>query len=154
MAVKIRLARGGAKKRPFYHLVAADIRAPRDGKYIERLGFFNPMVAKDAEDRTRLNIERIQYWLGQGAKPTLRVHKLLAEAGLMEKPAVPTNQTKQHLPKAKAQERLAEKEEKAKAAAEAVAEAEAKPAEEAAVEEALETEATETAIEEIELEKE
>ncbi len=125
MAVKIRLARGGAKKRPFYHLVAADIRAPRDGKYIERLGFFNPMVAKDAEDRTRLDIERIQYWLAQGAQPTLRVQKLLAEAGLMEKPAIPANQTKQHLPKAKAQERLAEKEEKAKAAAEAAAEAEA-----------------------------
>ncbi len=121
MAVKIRLARGGAKKRPFYHIVAADVRAPRDGKYIERLGFFNPMVAKDAEDRTRLNAERIQHWLSQGAQPTLRVQKILAEAGLMEKPAVPTAQTKQHLPKAKAQERLAEKEEKAKAAAEAAA---------------------------------
>lgn len=130
MAVKIRLARGGAKKRPFYHIVAADVRAPRDGKYIERLGFFNPMVAKDAEDRTRLNAERIQHWLSQGAQPTLRVQKILAEAGLMEKPAVPTAQTKQHLPKAKAQERLAEKEEKAKAAAEAAA----APAEEAPAE--------------------
>ncbi len=130
MAVKIRLARGGAKKRPFYHIVAADVRAPRDGKYIERLGFFNPMVAKDAEDRTRLDVERIQHWLSQGAQPTLRVQKILAEAGLMEKPAVPTAQTKQHLPKAKAQERLAEKEEKAKAAAEAAA----APAEEAPAE--------------------
>ncbi len=136
MAVKIRLARGGAKKRPFYHLVAADVRAPRDGKYIERLGFFNPMVAKDAEDRARLNVERIQHWLAQGAQPTLRVQKILAEAGLMEKPAIPTDQTKQHLPKAKAQERVAEKEEKAKAAAEAAAEAAAAPAEEAPAEEA------------------
>ncbi len=151
MAVKIRLARGGAKKRPFYHVVAADIRAPRDGKYIERLGFFNPMVAKDAEDRTRLNVERIQYWLKEGAQPTLRVQKLLAEAGLMEKPAIPTKQTKQHLPKAKAQERLAEKEEKAKAAAEAAAEAEAAPAVEEAAQEAP---AEEAPAEEAEAEKE
>ncbi|MFV0322620.1 MAG: 30S ribosomal protein S16 [Alphaproteobacteria bacterium] len=142
MAVKIRLSRSGAKKRPFYHLVAADVRAPRDGKYIERLGFFNPMVAKDADDRIRFDAERIQYWLGKGAQPTLRVQKLLADAGLVDKPAVPS-QTKQHLPKAKAQERAEEKAQKAADAAEAAkaAEEEAKaaaaaPAEEAPAEEA------------------
>ncbi|MFV0430896.1 MAG: 30S ribosomal protein S16 [Alphaproteobacteria bacterium] len=149
MAVKIRLSRGGAKKRPFYHLVAADVRAPRDGKYIERLGFFNPMAAKDAEDRTRLNEERIQHWLKEGAQPTLRVQKLLAEAGLMGKPAIPS-QTKQHLPKEKAQARAEEKaqkeadaieakkaaEEEAAAAAAAPAPAEEAPAEEVVAEEA------------------
>lgn len=135
MAVKIRLARAGAKKRPFYHIVAADVRAPRDGRYIEKLGFYNPMVAKDAQDRIRLNEERIQYWVSQGAQMTDRVARMLSEFNLAEKPAVP-EQTKQHLPKAKAQERMAEKEEKARAAAEAAAEAAAAPQEEAPQEEA------------------
>lgn len=142
MAVKIRLSRSGAKKRPFYHLVAADVRAPRDGKYIERLGFFNPMVAKDADDRIRFDMERVQHWLSQGAQPTLRVQKLLADAGLVDKPALPS-QTKQHLPKAKAQERAEEKAQKAadaaeaaKAAEEAAKAAAAAPAEEAPAEEA------------------
>ncbi len=139
MAVKIRLARGGAKKRPFYHIVAADVRAPRDGRYIEKLGFYNPMVAKDAQDRLRIDEERIKYWVSQGAQMTDRVARMLSEVGLAEKPAIPS-QTKQHLPKAKAQERAAEKEEKARAAAEAAAEAAAAPAEEAPIEEAPEAE--------------
>ncbi len=133
MAVKIRLSRGGAKKRPFYHLVAADVRAARDGKYIERLGFFNPMVAKDSEDRVRFDVERVKHWLSQGAQPTSRVQKLLADAGLMDKPAVPA-QTKKHLPKAKAQERAEEKAQKAAEAAKAAEEAANAPAEEPAAE--------------------
>ena len=108
MSVKIRLSRGGAKKRPFYHIVAADSRQPRDGRFLEKLGFFNPMRPKDSPERTKLNAERIQYWLGVGAQPTERVQKILAAADLVPAPKH-REQTKQHLPKAKAQERAAEK---------------------------------------------
>ena len=116
MAVKIRLARGGAKKRPFYRIVAADERAPRDGRYIERLGTFNPLLPKDDESRVVLNVERIQHWLGTGARPTDRVLRLLDAAGLAERK--PRNNPKKALPGAKAQERLEAKqqaEEEAKA---------------------------------------
>jgi len=122
MAVKIRLARGGAKKRPFYRIVAADERAPRDGRYIERLGTFNPLLPKADESRVVLNVERIQHWLGTGAKPTDRVLKLLDAAGLAERK--PRNNPKKGLPGAKAQERLEARkqaEEEAKAAAEVAA---------------------------------
>ncbi|NBR01880.1 MAG: 30S ribosomal protein S16 [Alphaproteobacteria bacterium] len=78
MALKIRLARGGAKKRPFYRIVVAEASAPRDGRYVERVGTYNPMVPKDHEQRVTLNAERITHWLGQGAQPTERVHKMLA----------------------------------------------------------------------------
>ena len=83
MALKIRLARGGAKKRPFYRIVVAEASAPRDGRYVERVGTYNPMVPKDHEQRLTLNGERISFWMGKGAQPTERVHKMLASAGLM-----------------------------------------------------------------------
>ena len=80
MSVSLRLSRGGSKKRPFYRIVAADIRSPRDGKYLERLGTYNPMKQKNDPERISLNVERIKYWLSVGAKPTDRVTKFLANA--------------------------------------------------------------------------
>lgn len=137
MALKIRLARGGSKKRPFYRVVIADVRAPRDGRFIEKVGTYNPLLPKDSEDRVQLNVERIQHWLDQGAKPTDRVHRFLDAAGLLKREA--RNNPKKAEPGKKAQERLEEqrqKEEDAKAAAEeaAAAEAEAPAEEEAAAE--------------------
>lgn len=134
MSVKIRLTRGGAKKRPYYRIVVADSRNPRDGRFIEQVGTYNPMLPREHEDRVRLKTEEIQKWLSNGAQPTDRVARFLADAGLMEKRPIP-NQTKKNQPKAKAQERLAEAEEARKAAEEAPAEAEA-PAEDAPAEEA------------------
>lgn len=87
MAMKIRLARGGSKKRPYYSIVAADSRMPRDGRFIEKLGTYNPLLAKDSEDRVRMNMERVQYWLGQGAQPTDRIARMLEAAGVKEKTA-------------------------------------------------------------------
>lgn len=137
MSVRIRLSRGGSKKRPFYKVVAADQRAPRDGRFIERLGSYNPMLPKDHADRFVINEERVKYWLSQGAEPTERMAKMLAALGLVKAPVL-RDQPKKSAPKAKALERIKEKEEKAKAAAEAAAaaEAEAKAAAEAPVEEA------------------
>ena len=137
MATKIRLARGGSKKRPFYRIVIADERAPRDGNFIEKIGNFNPMVPKDHKERVIISKERAEHWLKVGAQPTDRVQRILSDLGMMEAPKI-TEKTKKHLPKAKAQERIKSKEEAAlkaeedaKAAAEAAkAEAE-KPAEEA-----------------------
>lgn len=148
MAVKIRLARGGAKKRPYYRVVVADSRSARDGKYIEKVGSHNPLLPKDHEDRIKLDAERIQYWLGQGAKPTDRVARFLDAAGLMKREA--RNNPDKGKPGAKALERIEEKKEKAAAALEAEAEAKAAaeaPVEEAPVEEAAaeETPAEETA---------
>ena len=85
MAMKRRLARGGSKKRPMYRIVAADSRAPRDGRYIERLGTYNPLLPKDNEQRVTMNVERVQYWLGQGAEPTDRVSRMLENAGVIAK---------------------------------------------------------------------
>ena len=85
MAMKIRLARGGNKKRPFYRIVAADSRMPRDGRYIEKLGTYNPLLPKDSEERVKMNIERVHYWLGQGAQATDRVSRMLEAAGVLEK---------------------------------------------------------------------
>ena len=133
MSLRIRLSRGGAKKRPFYRIVVADSRKPRDGRYIERLGTYNPMVAKDHPDRLNTDDERIKYRLGVGAKPSDRVTHFLSAKGFVEKPPIP-EQTKQHLPRAKTLERMMEAEEKAKKAAEAPAEE--APAEEAKAEEA------------------
>jgi len=139
MATKIRLARGGSKKRPFYRIVVADVRAPRDGRFIEKVGSYNPMLSKDSEDRVILDQERIKHWLGEGAQPTDRVLRFLDAAGLMKREA--RNNPKKALPGKKAQERIEEAkqaEEDAKAAAEeakaAEAEAAAAPAEEAAAE--------------------
>ena len=136
MATKIRLARGGSKKRPFYRIVVADERAPRDGNFIEKIGNFNPMVPKDHKERVVISKERAEHWLKVGAQPTERMQRILSELGMMETPKI-TEKTKKHLPKAKAQERVKAKEEaaikaeeEAKAAAEAAkAEAE-KPSEE------------------------
>ena len=129
MALKIRLARGGAKKRPFYRIVIAEASSPRDGRYVERVGTYNPMVPKEHEQRMTLNSERITFWLDKGAKPTERVHKMLAAAGLAE-PLVIRDQPKKSAPGKKRAEREAEA---ADAAAETIAE-EAAPAEEAAAE--------------------
>ncbi|KUJ85117.1 30S ribosomal protein S16 [Ruegeria marisrubri] len=129
MAMKIRLARGGSKKRPFYRIVAADSRMPRDGRFIEKLGTYNPLLPKDSEERVKMNMERIQYWLDQGAQPTDRIARMLEAAGVKEK--AERNNPKKGTPGKKAQERA---EEKAAKAAEA-AEAAAAPAEEAAAEE-------------------
>jgi small subunit ribosomal protein S16 len=136
MSLKIRLARGGAKKRPFYRIVVADSRMPRDGRFIERVGTYNPMLPKEHPDRVDLKTERIQHWLSVGARPSDRVAKFLGGAEILPMP-VPREQSKKNLPKAKAQERLKEVEEKAAAAAEeATAPVEKAPAEEAAAEEA------------------
>ena len=133
MSVKIRLTRGGAKKRPYYRIVVANSRDPRDGRFIEQVGTYNPMLPSDHQDRVRLKTDRIQKWLGDGAQPSDRVARFLADAGLMERRAIPT-QTKKNQPKAKAQERLREAAEAAKAAAEAIPEE--PPAEEVVAEEA------------------
>jgi len=85
MAMKIRLARGGSKKRPFYRIVAADSRMPRDGRYVEKLGTYNPLLPKDSEERVKMNVERVQYWLGQGAQVTDRVSRMLEAASVLEK---------------------------------------------------------------------
>ena len=147
MALRIRLARGGAKKRPFYRIVVADQARARDGRFIERIGQYNPMLNKDDPDRVKFDEERAKHWIGVGAKPSDRVAKFFAAAGLMDA-AVLRDQTKQHLPKAKAQERAAEAVAAVEAAATAAAEAaaaplpvEEAPAEEVAAEEAPSEEA-------------
>ncbi len=130
MAMKIRLARGGSKKRPHYSIVAADSRMPRDGRFIEKLGTYNPLLAKDSEDRVKMNMERVQYWLDQGAQPTDRIARMLEAAGVREK--TERNNPNKAQPGKKAVERA---EEKAAKAAEASAPAEdAAPAEEVAEE--------------------
>ena len=106
MGLKIRLARAGAKKRPYYHIVVADSRSPRDGRFIEKLGSYNPMLPSDHTDRVRLVDERIKHWLGEGAVATDRVAKFLGKADLAPMPVYP-EQPKQSLPKKKAQERAA-----------------------------------------------
>lgn len=113
MALKIRLSRGGAKKRPFYHIVIADSRSPRDGRFIERVGTYNPMVPRESSDRVTVKEDRIKYWLSVGALPSDRVARFLAVSGLVEKPVL-HEQTKQHLPKTKAQERKQEAKESSK----------------------------------------
>ena len=106
MALRLRLTRGGAKKRPFYRIVVADARSPRDGRFIEVLGTYNPMLATDHPERVVLKEERIRHWLGVGAMPSDRVAKFCATAGLME-PRQRPEQTKKPQPKKKAQERMA-----------------------------------------------
>ena len=142
MATKIRLARGGSKKRPFYSIVVADVRAPRDGRFIEKIGTFNPLLAKDNDQRVVMDLDRVKHWLANGAKPTDKVHRFLDEAGILKRE--PRNNPNRAKPGKKAQERIEEKaakeaeaEEAAKAAEEeAKAEAEAPAAEEAPAEEA------------------
>ncbi len=129
MTVRIRLSRGGSKKRPYYHIVAADQRAPRDGRYIEKLGAYNPLLPQDHKDRLVLDTEKVSAWLSKGAQPTERLQKLFANLGLCAAPKI-SEQPKKSAPKAKALERIKEKEAKAQAAAEAAAAANAAPAEE------------------------
>jgi small subunit ribosomal protein S16 len=124
MSLKIRMSRAGAKKRPFYRIVVADSRSPRDGRFIERVGSFDPMRPKDHSERLVLNEERLKHWLAVGAIPSERVTRFLAERGLAEKPAVPA-QTKKNQPRPKTVERMKAREEKAKQAAEAAAGGEA-----------------------------
>ena len=119
MAMKIRLARGGSKKRPFYRIVAADSRMPRDGRYVEKLGTYNPLLPKDSADRVIMNVERVQYWLGQGAQVTDRVSRFLEAADVL--PKKERNNPKKAVPGKKAQDRAEEKAAKAADAAEAAA---------------------------------
>ncbi|MBX4869030.1 MULTISPECIES: 30S ribosomal protein S16 [Rhizobium] len=121
MALKIRLARGGSKKRPYYHVVLADARSPRDGRFLENLGSWNPMLAKDDEKRVQLNAERIKHWIDNGAQPTDRVLRFLDEAGVAKREA--KNNPIKAKPGKRAQERAAEKAQKAADAAAAAADA-------------------------------
>jgi len=137
--MKIRLARGGSKKRPFYRIVAADSRMPRDGRFIEKLGTYNPLLPKDSEERVKMDMERVQYWLDQGAQPTDRISRFLEAAGTIEKKE--RNNPQKGEPGQKAKDRAEEKAAKAAEAAEAPAEeapVEEAPAEEAAAEETAE----------------
>ena len=132
MPVRIRLSRGGAKKRPFYRIVVADSRRARDGKFIDQIGTYNPMLPKDSADRVKMDVDKAKEWISKGAKPSDRISIFLSNLGVMDKPVI-TEKTKKHLPKKKTQERLAaakEKEEAAKVAAEEPKAEEAKPAEE------------------------
>ena len=138
MSLKIRLARAGAKKRPFYRIVVADSRSPRDGRFIERLGTYNPLLKRDDPNRVTLNEERIRHWLGHGARPTDRVARFLGTAEIMPMPAQKNNPLKGE-PGKKAKERV-------KAAEEAAA---AAPAEEPAVVEPAPEEAAEEAVAEV-----
>ncbi|MDE2561019.1 MAG: 30S ribosomal protein S16 [Sphingomonadales bacterium] len=136
MSISLRLSRGGSKKRPYYKVVVANSRAPRDGKYLEQVGTYNPLLAKDDENRVRLIEDRVKYWLGVGAQPTDRVARMLDKAGIKERAA--TNNPQKGEPGEKAKDRAEEKAaklaeaEEAKKAAEEAANA---PAEEVAAEE-------------------
>ena len=137
MAVSLRLSRGGAKKRPYYRIVAADSRSPRDGNYLEQIGTYNPLLAKDDTNRVKLNEDRARYWLGVGAQPTDRVHRFLDAAGVLERAA--RNNPKKAEPGEKAKERAEERAAKAAEAEEAAKAAEEEanaPAEEAATKDA------------------
>jgi len=144
MAIALRLSRGGAKKRPYYRIVAADSRSPRDGKYLEQIGTYNPLLAKDDENRVKLIEDRVRYWLGVGAQPSDRVLRFLDAAGIMERTA--RNNPNKAKPGEKATERAEEKAEKAVAAKEA--EEEAKKAAEEEAKAAAEAPAEEPAAEE------
>jgi small subunit ribosomal protein S16 len=138
MAMKIRLARGGTKKRPFYRIVATDSRMPRDGRFIEKLGTYNPLLPKDSEDRVKMDLDAVKAWLDKGAKPTDRVARMLEAAGVLEKKE--RANPKKGTPGKAAQERVESKAAKEAAAAEAAnapAEEDA-PAEEAVAEETAE----------------
>jgi len=139
VSTKIRLSRAGAKKRPYYRVVVADVRSPRDGKFIERVGSYNPLLPKTDPNRVKIDADRVKYWLDNGARPTDRVARFLGEAEIIPMPAQRNNPQKAK-PKAKAQERLKAAEKAAAAPAEE-APAEETPAEEAAAEPAAEEEA-------------
>ncbi len=117
MALKIRLSRGGTKKRPVYAIVIADSKSPRDGRFIEKIGYYNPLLARDHAERLKFDIEKAKAWMAKGALPTERVHRFLADAGVLKK--IVRNNPKQATPKAKAQERAKEAAAAAAAASEA-----------------------------------
>jgi small subunit ribosomal protein S16 len=151
MAVEIRLSRGGSKKRPYYRIVVADSRNARDGRFIEKVGTYNPLLAKDSPERVKLDTDRIQHWLGVGAQPSDRVLRFLDAAGLKERPA--RNNPKKAEPGEKAKERIEERAKKEAEAAEAAAapkeEAEAVVAEEVEAATAEPTAEAETVTEEV-----
>ncbi len=135
MALKIRLARGGSKKRPFYRVVVADSRSPRDGRFIEKIGNYDPRLPKDSENRVNIDAEKAAAWIAKGAQPTDRVARFLSQIEVDGKPVytwTASNNPNKGEPGTKAKERAQEKADKAAAAAEAAAEAEAAPAEEEA----------------------
>ena len=146
MALKIRLSRGGSKKRPFYRIVVAEAAAPRDGRYVERVGHYNPMVPKEHENRLSVNSDRVKFWMNKGAQPTDRVHKLLALADILKAPEIREQPKKSAVGKKRAEREAEAAEAKAAADAAAVeaaaeaaaaeAQAEEAPVEEAPVEEA------------------
>ena len=148
MSVSLRLSRGGSKKRPYYKIVVANSRAPRDGKYLEQVGTYNPLLAKDDENRVRLVEDRVRYWLGVGAQPTDRVARMLDKAGIKERAA--TVNLKKGEPGQKAKDRAEEKATKLAEAEEAAAAAAAAPAEEATAEEAAAEETVEVMAEAVE----
>ncbi len=152
MALSMRLSRGGSKKRPYYRIVVADARSPRDGKFIEKIGTYNPLLAKDNADRIKLDTDRAKHWLSVGAQPTDRVARFLDVTGVKERAA--KNNPNKGKPGEKAVERAEERAEKLKAAEEAAAEAAAAPAPEPVVEEvaAEEAPAAEAAVEEAQAE--
>src|SRR5512143_1001598 len=136
MSLVIRLARAGTKKRPVYHVVVADSRAPRDGRFIERLGYFNPLLPKEKTERLKLDLEKVQAWMKKGAQPSDRVMRFLDAAGIMKRPK--RNNPEKAIPR---KERKAKEEEAAKAAGAApAAESGAKPAEKPKAEKAAEAE--------------
>ncbi|MFA5988729.1 MAG: 30S ribosomal protein S16 [Sphingomonas sp.] len=139
MAISIRLSRGGSKKRPYYRVVVADARSPRDGRFIEKIGTYNPLLAKDNADRIKIDADRAKHWLGVGAQPTDRVARFFDAMGLKERPA--RNNPNKGKPGEKATERAEERAEKLKAAEEAAAAAAAAPVVEEAAPEAAADEA-------------
>ena len=143
MSVSLRLSRGGSKKRPYYKVVVANSRAPRDGKYLEQVGTYNPLLAKDDTNRVRLIEDRVNYWLGVGAQPTDRVARMLDKAGIKERAA--TNNPNKAEPGKKATERAEDKAKRAEEAAEAAAAAAAAPK----VEEVVEAPVEEAPVEEV-----
>ena len=147
MSVSIRLSRGGSKKRPYYKLVVSNSRAPRDGKYLEQVGTYNPLLAKDDENRVRLTEDRVRYWLGVGAQPTDRVARMLDKAGIKERAA--TNNPSKGEPGQKAKDRVEDKAKRAEELAEAAAAAAAAPPPEPVVEEVAEVAADEAPAAEV-----
>ena len=127
MSLKLRMARAGTKKRPFYHIVVADSRSPRDGRFIERLGYFNPLLPKEKTERLKLDLEKVQAWMKKGAQPSDRVMRFLDAAGIMKRPK--RNNPEKAIPR---KERKAKEEEAAKAAGGVPAAEGGKPAEKAA----------------------
>ncbi len=147
MAVSIRLSRGGSKKRPYYRIVVADARSPRDGKFIERIGSYNPLLAKDNPERVKIDVERAKHWVAAGAQPSDRVARFLDALGVKERAA--RNNPNKAEPGEKAKERAEEKAAKIAAAEEAAKEAAAAPAPEPEAEPVVEDATPEVAAEEV-----